>query len=391
MVTGRKQAPSEAQTQPPSEEIIKRGQGVADKEGLANGFVQDTERSPSKRKRFAQRKRFSVDPAVAEAHDENSIGLYRPTTQGSRTYLDWDRLKQILRRLLNRVNGCKKVGQALASINVADVMKIIEKQDNSEASQTESSSNKGVEKSQGIHIQPVTTGGSASSLSHPREVTQKTQVSKTDPSASMLPASDFLSTSNHQMSEERKINEDTASQVPSSHIETIALEQQSKDVHTIDAASTQHPSNESHSTSIPNDSDADFKYKFYMAIHQPTEAGGVRMRMAQLDTGSSLNVISHDVINDLKIPMDPYLGFTLRPFNGSVWPIGQVRLEWHVQGREKTYTDIFAVLPNDFSEDFDMLLGRETIERIGFYKRNRTVFFTESANTGVIPLARAVR
>lgn len=126
-----------------------------------------------------------------------------------------------------------------------------------------------------------------------------------------------------------------------------------------------------------NDSSGDqsskFKTHFKMVIH--ASQGPTRTRIAKLDTGSKVNVVSQDVVNDLGMTMDPYIGLDVSPIGKPVRPKGTVRLEWHIMNRAKTYNAEFLVFAADLSEGFDVLLSEDEIARIGFYKINSDVWF----------------
>ena len=97
--------------------------------------------------------------------------------------------------------------------------------------------------------------------------------------------------------------------------------------------------------------------------------------MFQLDTGSSVNLLSQLVLLDLGMALEPYEGQLIPLGNGErIQPLGKVNLEWHVMGKPKTYKSTFLVLDDKSSEDFDVLLGRETIGRVGFYKTDEKVW-----------------
>ena len=116
-----------------------------------------------------------------------------------------------------------------------------------------------------------------------------------------------------------------------------------------------------------------WKRTFHMVIHLSNEDHSIRVTC--LDTGADINVISIDVVNSLHLAKEPYQGPPLKPIGGTYLPEWQVRFDWHVAQRTKTYTSNFAVLDKDHSGDFDILLGKETVEEIEFYKVNSRVWF----------------
>ncbi|KAL8888521.1 MAG: hypothetical protein Q9192_006164 [Flavoplaca navasiana] len=92
------------------------------------------------------------------------------------------------------------------------------------------------------------------------------------------------------------------------------------------------------------------------------------LRMASLDTGADLDVVSHQVVKDLGLQTEKYEGVAFTSLGGCQ-PESQITLSWHVQSFPKTYTTTFALIDKEYSKDFDVLLGRFTIEKIGFYRK----------------------
>lgn len=98
-------------------------------------------------------------------------------------------------------------------------------------------------------------------------------------------------------------------------------------------------------------------------------------RMAKLDTGSEVNVMSKAVYNVLDMKMEVYDGPPIKGFgNTYTKPLGQVKVDWRVSRKYKTYTSQFVVFDDSLTEDFDVLLGDNTIKRVGFFKRNHAVW-----------------
>lgn len=96
--------------------------------------------------------------------------------------------------------------------------------------------------------------------------------------------------------------------------------------------------------------------------------------MAKLDTGASVDLMRHAVFSALQTEMDVYDGRPLRPLGeSSIKPLGQVKVDWHVSRKAKTYTSRFLIL-EDSSVDFDVLLGDDTINEVSFYIRNDAVW-----------------
>lgn len=116
-----------------------------------------------------------------------------------------------------------------------------------------------------------------------------------------------------------------------------------------------------------------WKRSFHMVIH--LAEGENALRVTCLDTGADVNVISIDVVNCLGLDKEQYQGPPLKPIGGTYLPQWQVTLDWHVARFHKTYTSTFAVLDKAHSADFDILLGKKTVEDIGFYHINGNVWF----------------
>ncbi|KAL9607359.1 MAG: hypothetical protein Q9167_007725, partial [Letrouitia subvulpina] len=126
-------------------------------------------------------------------------------------------------------------------------------------------------------------------------------------------------------------------------------------------------------TTSTNEADeSEFKTTFGMMIH--LNNGEIRRRQATLDTGSTLNVISHRVVRALTLEMGQYIGKEIAPLGEMFLPIGTVTFEWHIHTRKVTYKTEFAVLEDRYSNDFDVLLGKEAIAEIGFYRVNNHIF-----------------
>lgn len=98
-------------------------------------------------------------------------------------------------------------------------------------------------------------------------------------------------------------------------------------------------------------------------------------RVAKLDTGASVNVMSPEVFSTLDMDMDRYDGLPLKSLGiSNIIPRGQVKVDWHVMKKLKTYTSIFVILEESLTVDFDILLGDDTIKEVGFYKQNEEVW-----------------
>ena len=129
---------------------------------------------------------------------------------------------------------------------------------------------------------------------------------------------------------------------------------------------------------------SEFKLSFKMVIHTDAADGRLDMRIGTNDTGSDVDLISQDVVTSLGMTAETYDGPSYLPLGPAIHPIGKIQLNWHIAGREKTYTTTFAVLNKDQSRNFDVILGKHTIREIGFYRNDSNVWFVEKP--GVIQL-----
>ncbi|KAL8861941.1 MAG: hypothetical protein Q9178_001811 [Gyalolechia marmorata] len=125
---------------------------------------------------------------------------------------------------------------------------------------------------------------------------------------------------------------------------------------------------------IPPSTPTKWKRSFHMVIHLPNDDNA--QRVTCLDTGADIDVISINVVNTLGLAKEPYDGPALKPICGSYTPQWQVTFDWHVAERTKTYTSTFAVLDEDHSGDFDVLLGKTTVGKYDFYVVNSKVWFS---------------
>ncbi|KAL8922375.1 MAG: hypothetical protein Q9208_005228 [Pyrenodesmia sp. 3 TL-2023] len=157
---------------------------------------------------------------------------------------------------------------------------------------------------------------------------------------------------------------------------------------TLESANVQAPSSTDGSASdtVVHPEGRDFKRTFRMVIHLTGDRNAlVAQRVSCLDTCADLDVISHEVVESLRLKKDRYQGASVHPLGGFFKPEWQVTFDWHVAGFHKTYTSTFAVLDAKHSGDFDVLLGRATIKDIGFYVTNGKVWMI-SADEETQPL-----
>lgn len=118
--------------------------------------------------------------------------------------------------------------------------------------------------------------------------------------------------------------------------------------------------------------------RFYIVLHLPEAK--VKMFICHLDTAADADILSQKVVDNLGMKMDPYEGGSLHPLGAPIQPIGQLTLDWHVAEFSKTYTTTFVVLDPHSTRSFDALLGFATLRRIGFYVKNKAVWYLGSEN-----------
>ncbi|KAL8957876.1 MAG: hypothetical protein Q9193_004961 [Seirophora villosa] len=111
---------------------------------------------------------------------------------------------------------------------------------------------------------------------------------------------------------------------------------------------------------------------FRIVIHLPDES--IAQRICCVDTVSEVNVISPDVVEELKLEKVEYQGASIQVFGGFFFPDWQVTFDWHVAGFYKTYTTTFIVLDKQHSRNLEVVLGKSTTQKIGFYEKNINVW-----------------
>lgn len=118
---------------------------------------------------------------------------------------------------------------------------------------------------------------------------------------------------------------------------------------------------------------------FYIMFHK--QPSGIDQYVAKLDTGSEVDVISEDVIDHLQVGLKSYKGARICPLGEEpIEPKGEVTLRWHVKDKIKTYTHTFAVLDKSLSTEFDVLLCDKTIGDVGFWIKNKCVWYCKNAS-----------
>ncbi|KAI4219097.1 MAG: hypothetical protein L6R36_008565 [Xanthoria steineri] len=126
-----------------------------------------------------------------------------------------------------------------------------------------------------------------------------------------------------------------------------------------------------------------WKRWFHMVIYLTNETNA--QRVACLDTGSDVDVISIHVVNSLGLKREPYLGPPLTTIGSTYPPQWQVTFDWRVARFHRTYTTTFLVLDEKHSGDFDILLGRVTVEDKQFYHMNDKVWFNKRNDEEMTP------
>ena len=130
--------------------------------------------------------------------------------------------------------------------------------------------------------------------------------------------------------------------------------------------------NDSSQRQLRGETPSGWETKFKMVIHVH---GTSKTRIAQLDTGADVDVMSKPVADALGMNLETYSGEDVLPLGGRMTPLGQLTLDWHVMGKELTYTTTFLVLN---TKEFDVLLSHKTIGEIGFWTRNHKVWYLKT-------------
>ncbi|KAI4181779.1 MAG: hypothetical protein L6R41_006412, partial [Letrouitia leprolyta] len=100
---------------------------------------------------------------------------------------------------------------------------------------------------------------------------------------------------------------------------------------------------------------------FIMVIRGPIRT---TQHVAGLDSGAAENVISHRSALASDLSIEPYEGPLLEAIGTSVRPAGRVTFNWCVSNFDTVwYTTTFAVLEDDHCKGFNILLGKEEIDK----------------------------
>lgn len=113
------------------------------------------------------------------------------------------------------------------------------------------------------------------------------------------------------------------------------------------------------------------KSSIMVHLHGPNEC--VVTRMGKFDLGVRDNVMSRETFNSLGVKKERYDGALDRAFvnpDGEPFTVlGMCRVDWHISGRKKTYSNFVVVeLPFGFR---DILFSDNTIAKSGIYKGKR--------------------
>ncbi|KAL8775248.1 MAG: hypothetical protein Q9209_000254 [Squamulea sp. 1 TL-2023] len=114
---------------------------------------------------------------------------------------------------------------------------------------------------------------------------------------------------------------------------------------------------------------------FPMVVEGPD---GTTQHVTGLDSGAEENLISERKALDLGLRLVPYDGHDLDAIGACVRPLGWVTFKYCVSNKSDWYVAKFAVLDNNHCRSFNILLGREEIEKRSFYRRNRAVLFVQT-------------
>ncbi|KAL8747939.1 MAG: hypothetical protein Q9190_000263 [Brigantiaea leucoxantha] len=112
------------------------------------------------------------------------------------------------------------------------------------------------------------------------------------------------------------------------------------------------PSQGSNDTAESEEADPDSRLR--IVIH--LKGGDIARRIALLEIGSTLNVISHREVRDIGFEIDQPVGGLIMLKGEMIKPIGLVTFEWHVADRKSIFISDFAVLEDKNAKNFDILL-----------------------------------
>lgn len=110
---------------------------------------------------------------------------------------------------------------------------------------------------------------------------------------------------------------------------------------------------------------------FQLVIHLANDQNA--QRVCYFDTSAEMNIISHQVVESLGLKKEEYQGAPLPSLGGFHQPGSQVTFDWHIARSSKTFTTTFAILDDRQSQDFDILLGRFTIQDIGLIRSHAPI------------------
>ncbi|KAI4260707.1 MAG: hypothetical protein L6R42_003927 [Xanthoria sp. 1 TBL-2021] len=116
----------------------------------------------------------------------------------------------------------------------------------------------------------------------------------------------------------------------------------------------------------------DTSLSFRMIVHLPRDT--IATRMTILDTAAEADIINIKVVESLNLSKEKYEGPPLAMAMFFYKPEWQTTFDWHVAEFHKVYTTTFVVLDEKHCGDFDIMIGRDTIKRVGFYKRSHMVW-----------------
>ncbi|KAL9040643.1 MAG: hypothetical protein Q9180_001785, partial [Flavoplaca navasiana] len=128
------------------------------------------------------------------------------------------------------------------------------------------------------------------------------------------------------------------------------------------------------SESLKSLSEADPEYclTFKMQLH--LAGNNFAQRVTLLDTGGDVDVISMQTVESVGLSKERYEGGPIRAGIFASKPQWQTTFDWHVVGFHLTYTSTFVVIEEAHSGDFDIVIGRPTIERMSFYQKNKKIW-----------------
>ncbi|KAL9610452.1 MAG: hypothetical protein Q9167_004850 [Letrouitia subvulpina] len=114
----------------------------------------------------------------------------------------------------------------------------------------------------------------------------------------------------------------------------------------------------------------EFELNFKIVLHG---LHGEAVRIASIDTDSHANMISNELAKSLAYQIKP-TSIQSITLGSALNPLGETIVQWSVWGKSKRYSSTFLVLDDKDLRDIDVLIGKETVSKIGLFKIDPRVF-----------------